>query len=71
MAGFGDKGLEITKEWPSKDDLNQFSLNKVIRINSIGFKRSGKNEPLTGFSLGFTNDIKSPLYQTQNAKCHN
>ena len=49
MEGFGDKGLAITKEWPSMDEVKQFPSGKQLSVNGIGFKRSGKNEPLTGF----------------------
>jgi hypothetical protein len=62
MDGFGDKSLDITKEWPSLDEISQFPLDKKIRINGIGFKRSGKNEPLTGISLEYTNGVRSPLF---------
>ena len=64
MECFGDKGLDVTKEWPSLDELKQLPLDKRIRINGVGFKRSGKNEPLTGLSLEYTNGVRTPLFQT-------
>ena len=52
----------MTKEWPSLEDVKVFPLGKGIRLNAVGFKRSGKNEPLTGLSLEFTNGVKTPLF---------
>ena len=54
---FGDITLTCDKEWPKREDLNKMPLDKVIKLNRIGWKKNGYNQPITGLVLEFTNGV--------------
>lgn len=62
MTCFGDSSLPVTMEWPALEDVKKLPTDKQVKLSGIGFKRSGKNEPLTALSLEFTNGVKTPIF---------
>ena len=62
MTGFGDSSLPVNMEWPTLEDVKKIPTDKQVKLCGIGYKRSGKNEPLTALSLEFTNGVKTPIF---------
>ena len=50
-------------EWPRKEDLRMFPLQKMIKLKKISFKQDASNsanrngDPLGGIQLSFTNGV--------------
>ena len=65
---FGPASTPITHQWPSYDQLNSFPLRKRIKLNKIGFRMCENSGSMSGIQLGFTNVIKSPLFETSQSK---
>ena len=64
---FGHKGAKMDSIYPSKRQIREFAFDKRIKLNAIRYKRVSKDDmqtTLSGIELGFTHDIKTPMFDT-------
>ena len=69
MEAFGDESLEITHEWPTKDELKEKELDKKIKLDQVQYKIFGNSDnSLTGIGLNFTTIGTSSFMETEQGK---
>lgn len=54
---------EPNKEWPTMEIVEQWPLDKKIKLHKIAYKHTHNHYSLTGIKLVFTNGIESPDIQ--------
>ena len=60
LHAFGDKKQPVHIEFPTQKDLQEFPLDRQIKLRGIAWKN---NTSLSGLQLLFTNGVKSPMFQ--------
>ena len=61
MKVYGNPNHPIDFEYPKNEDLDNFPLNKKIKLRQICWKNYSV---LKGLQLKFTNGVETPLFQT-------
>lgn len=67
---FGHKGSKMDSLYPSKRQIREFAHDKRIQLCGIRYKSVSNQEiqtTLSGIELSFTNDIKTPMFDTKGS----